>query len=333
MKLERRMGEAAGTPFPIHLDLPTRLLAACLPGTAPQRDPLVAHVLGTLAAYAYADTDTVAAMAGRLGLEGSGCVRVAQTVDAMLVFSTAYVVQSRCGRVAILSYRGTEPATLGNWLGDADVGSERMSLGDESFVVHAGFRRNMRATRWGVLAQLRLALEGRSLLAPEKRVEFPLEALYVTGHSLGGAMAVLFALSLAGDPEQRELLATLRAVYTFGQPLVACEPWPAAVEEIARKLYRHVAARDPIPALPAAPWGRLTHFGREYRWTAGEWRLAETPLAQLASLREVPLSALAFFARADRRHRSTYALAEHAPHHYLDLLRPQDLVTELGDRP
>lgn len=146
-------------------------------------------------------------------------------------------------------------------------------------------------------------------------------------------MAVLFALSLVDDAEQRELTAKLRAVYTFGQPLVACELWPAAAVEITRKVYRHVAAHDPIPALSAAPWGRLTHFGREYRWADGEWRLSETPVAQLASLREVPPSALAFFARADRRDRSTYALAEHTPHHYLALLRPRDLITELGDRP
>ena len=332
MKVERRVGEAGGAPFPIHVDLPARLLAAHSPADADRRDPLVGHVLGVLAAYAYADTDTVAAMAGRLGFAG-GCVCIAQTVDAMLVFSTAYVLQSRCGRVAILGYRGTEPATVGNWLGDADVGSERMSIGDESFVVHAGFRRNMRATRWGVLEQLRLALAGRSLSAPEERVDFPLEALYVTGHSLGGAMAVLFALSLAGDAEQRELAARLRAVYTFGQPLAACEPLPAAAVEITRKVYRHVLARDPIPALPAAPWGRLTHFGREYRWAAGEWRLSETPVAQLASVREIPRSVLAFFAKANRRDRLAYTIAEHGPHHYLAALRPPDLVTELGDRP
>lgn len=332
MKVERRAGEAGGAPFPIHEDLPARLLAAHPPADAARRDPLVAHVLGTLAAYAYADTDTVAAMAGRLGFEG-GCVCVAQTVDAMLVFSTAYVLQSRCGRVAILGYRGTEPATLGNWLGDADVGAERMPIGGESFVVHSGFLRNMRATRWGVLEQLRLALAGRSLSAPEERVDFPLEALYVTGHSLGGAMAVLFALSLAGDAEQRELAARLRAVYTFGQPLAACEPLPAAAVEITRKVYRHVLARDPIPALPAAPWGRLTHFGREYRWAAGEWRLSETPVAQLVSVREIPRSVLAFFAKANRRDRLAYTIAEHGPHHYLAALRPPDLVTELGDRP
>jgi hypothetical protein len=339
MKLERRLGAAAGAPFPIHADLPARLLAAH--ATATDRDPLVAHVLGTLAAYAYADTETVAAMAGRVGLTGSGCVGIAQTVDAMLVFSTAYVVQSACGRVAIVCFRGTEAATFGNWLGDADVGSERMtlgqaSLGDASFVVHAGFRRNMRATRWGVLEQLRLALEGRSVLAPEQHVGSPLEALYVTGHSLGGAMAVLFALSLVNDEEQRELLAKLlvklRAVYTFGQPLVGCEPFPPAVVTIAQKVYRHVIARDPIPALPPSPWGRLTHFGREYRFEAGEWRQAATSVAQLANLREVPRALLGFFARAERRERLAYAMAEHAPHHYLAALRPPGRVTELGDR-
>ncbi len=160
MKLERRLVTAAGAPFPIHADLPARLLAAHASAPdATERDPLVAHVLGTLAAYAYADTDTVATMAGRMGLTGSGCVGIAQTVDAMLVFSTAYVLQSACGRVAIVCFRGTEAGTFGNWLGDADVGSERMtlgkplpgdaSLGDTSFIVHAGFRRNMRATRWG----------------------------------------------------------------------------------------------------------------------------------------------------------------------------------------
>lgn len=331
MKLERRLGAAAGGPFPIHADLAARLLAAH--ATASDPDPLVAHVLGTLAAYAYADTDTVAAMAGRLGLESSGCVGIAQTVDAMLVFSTAYVLQSACGRVAIVCYRGTEAGTFGNWLGDADVGSEPMTLGETSFVVHAGFRRNMRATRWDVLEQLRLALEGRSVFAPAQRVGSPLEAVYVTGHSLGGAMAVLFALSLVDDPEQRELLAKLRAVYTFGQPLVGCEPFPPAAATIAQKVYRHVLARDPIPALPPAPWGRLTHLGREYRFEAGAWRRAQAPVAQLASLREVRRSLLAFFAPTERRDRLAYAMAEHGPHHYLDALRPLGCVTELGDGP
>ncbi len=142
------------------------------------------------------------------------------------------------------------------------------------------------------------------MLAPAQPVGSPLEALYVTGHSLGGAMAVLFALSLADETEESgllaKLLARLRAVYTFGQPLVVCEPFPPAVATLAQRIHRHVLRRDPIPALPPSPWGRLTHLGREYRFEGGEWQPAEKPVAQLANLREVPRALLGFFARAER---------------------------------
>ena len=128
---------------------------------------MVAHVLGTCAGYAYSDADTVAMMMTRLGLDANACVRVAQTVDAMFIFSTAYLIQSRCGRVVILCYRGTEPATLGNWLGDAEVDFESSTLslndGAHAIKVHGGFHRNVRATWSTVLGELTLALrDGRS---------------------------------------------------------------------------------------------------------------------------------------------------------------------------
>ncbi len=210
MDVERLAGGACGRPFPVYEDLVRNLLAAHGSEDA-GRDAVVAHVLGTCSGYAYADIETVAMMMSRLGLEGSACVRIAQIVDAMHIFSTAYLVQSRCGRAAILCYRGTEPANLGNWLTDADVGSASIALGGDALVVHAGMLRNVRSTLWAVLDELNLALQGRSLRDPRQSVERPLEALYVTGHSLGGAMAVLFALSLAGTPEDREIADKLRA--------------------------------------------------------------------------------------------------------------------------
>ena len=334
MTLERIVGGGCDPPFPVYAHLADDLVAAHHADNG-ERDETVAHVLATCAAYAYSDADTVATMMTRLGLDANACVRAAQTVDAMFIFSTAYLVQSRCGRVVILCYRGTEPATIGNWLGDAEVGSESstMSLegGAPAVRVHAGFRRNVRATWWAVLRELMLALRGRSLVDPDETVRSPLEALYVTGHSLGGAMAVLSALKLAGAREHGALAAKLRAVYTFGQPMAVGGALPPVVDDIGRRLFRHITSRDLTPALPPAAWGAFTHFGKEYRHTNGEWQRSEVPVAQLVRTREIPRSLLAFFASEKRRASSRYTLADHGPHHYIAALRPKNRVTEFGD--
>jgi Lipase (class 3) len=335
MTLERILGRGCDPPFPVYSHLADNL-AAAHHGDDGERDATVAHVLGTCAAYAYSDADTVAMMMTRLGLDSNACVRITQTVDAMFIFSTAYLVQSRCGRVAILCYRGTEPATLGNWLGDAEVGSDSSTMlleGDApAFRVHAGFHRNVRATWWPLIQQLTLAVRGRSLVHPDERVESPLEALYVTGHSLGGAMAVLFALKLAGASDHAAVAAKLRGVYTFGQPMAVGAALPAAADDIGRKLFRHITGRDLTPALPPAGWGAFTHFGKEYRHTNGEWQRSEVPVAQLVRTREIPRSLLAFFATSTRRPPYAYSIADHGPHHYLSALRPSGRVTEFGDR-
>lgn len=328
MNVERMRIEKSEPPFPLYADPVGELLRAHQADAA-ERDATAAHLLGVCSAYAYADTRTVATMMSRLGLAGGACARVEQTVEAMFVFSTAYLVQSRCGRVVLLAYRGTEPTNLASWIGDADVGPEPMPLAGERLAVHSGFHRNVRATRWGVLAELSAALEGRSLLDSELRVDHPLEALYVTGHSLGGAMAALFALSLG--PAERAIADRLRAIYTFGQPLATAVPLPETAHRLGRRLFRHVFPRDPIPTLPAASWGHLGHFGQEYRWQDGEWRRSATAVTQIASARRFSPSVLAFFLSAKRRAAARYSLAEHVPHRYLEALRPPGRVTELGD--
>jgi hypothetical protein len=277
MKLERLAGPSIDAPFPVHRDLAGVLLAGHATADS-ERDPTIAHVLATFAGYAYSDIETVAMVMSRLGLDGHVCVRISQTVDAMLVFSTAYLVQSRCGRVVILGYRGTEPTNIGNWLGDSDVGPSAITHGTERLTVHSGFYRNMRATRRAVMDELNLALAGRSLLNPDERVPHALKALYVTGHSLGGAMAALFLLSVANDPEHRAVAERLRAAYTFGQPLAVGE-LSAAARHVAPRLFRHALAHDIVPYLPVQKWGRLVHFGREYfaRKETGERHKRRSP--------------------------------------------------------
>jgi hypothetical protein len=334
MVCERVGGESCKDPFPIYQDLAETLARAHPPGTV-DRDPSVAHVLGACAGYTSADTDTVVTMMARLGLPRHACVRINETVPSMLVFSTAYVVQSACGRIVIVSYRGTESDSIGNWLGDAEVGTDFSTLSipatSEKVRVHAGFHRSVRATWLPIVDELTFALQGRSLLDHRVPVEHPLQALYLTGHSLGGAMAMLFAMRLSANPIHGALSERLRAVYTFGQPLTVAGPLPKALEAVASKVFRHVNAGDPIPALPPALWGALQHVGHEYRPVNGRWQRADSPTAQLETLREFPRSLLAFFAGEGNRASYRYSMGAHGAHHYLAALRPPDRITEYGD--
>ena len=254
MQVERLVVDSSPPPFPIYPDAAGELLRAH--ATSLDRDATVAHILAVLSGYAYGDTATVATMASRLGMAGSACVRIAETVDAMYIFSTAYLLQSRCGRVAILCYRGTELANLANWLGNADVGSHTMDVGGAPLCVHAGFHRNMRATRWPIVECLRAAVRGESIAGASTRMDHPLEALYITGHSLGGAMAVLFALSLTG--EEALLGEKLRAVSLASADGVGAAPalrtrvplrrWAVAEARSRDRAARGLGRRSLLPA-------------------------------------------------------------------------------------
>jgi hypothetical protein len=159
-----------------------------------------------------------------------------------------------------------------------------------------------------------------------------MEALYVTGHSLGGAMAVIFSLALAGSADHRAIAGKLRAVYTFGQPAAIGAPHPPAAREIAQRLFRHIRTRDPIPVLPPVAWGLFPHVGHEYRFEDDAWTRSDEPVKQLKGIREIPISLMAFFATGKKRNLARYSLLEHAPHHYISELRPKGQVTEFGDQ-
>jgi hypothetical protein len=335
MDIERLHGGTCAPPFPIYDDLVARFLAAHPPGqplTSASRDPAIAHALATCAGYSYSDTKTVASTMAGLGMGGGACVRVAQVVDSMFIFSTAYMVQSKCGRVVVLCYRGTEATNLGNWLGNADVGPDAVALSGEQAGFHSGFYRNLRITRRIVIEELKHAIEGRSLADPSQRVEHPMEALYLTGHSLGGAMAVLFAVSTAATADTKVIAERVRAVYTYGQPMALAEPVTKLAREVGQKVFRHVMSRDVIPALPPAQSGKFTHVGHEYVHADGEWHPAATPVSQLRNMREISGSVLlSVFATPKRSATSRYALGDHGPHRYINALRPADRITEFGD--
>ena len=330
---------AAGT-FPVHPDL-SNLLAD--PATE-QPDRQIAHSLAVASTYAYAqvagfceEPDTLARMMARTGLPGNRTLLVADRVDASFIVASGYVVQSDDGRSAMVVFRGTEPFNLANWLTDADIHSEQVtiSVGGRMLTVHPGFYRNLRAIRSPLIAALDRARRGRSILSEDEAVEHPLQSLYIAGHSLGGAMASLLGLLVLNDPSYAELREVLRGVYTYGAPMVGDPELAEAVaaEGQGEMFLRFAYGRDVVPHLP--PWGlgRYRHFGREFRPGGDCWVESGRPIGQ-APFFSIPMAPVEFLSRSlpiVRHLWFPYSLSDHLPVNYLEWLAPEWMASEYGD--
>jgi hypothetical protein len=313
------------------------------------------HILAIASAYAYGDAQTMATIMARMGLLGCRVVTVSSDVDAMLISGTAHVVQSADGATVIVAYRGTRPLGLIDLFGDLDVSPERLRvpLGGRAVEVHAGWYRNVRATRADVTGLLERALQGQDITSPPdapRQLEYGMRDLYITGHSLGGAMAALMAVLLAAetDPRRREIAATLRGVHTFAQPMVgtpefarhaASLPWPGQPIEgtgdtIGERLVRWVHRDDVVVRYPPFASGDYAHVGRELRYRDGAGWVESKPSQQLWGalwLALAPLSILAGTLRVTRSRWWGPSLDDHSPEHYVVRLAPEGVVSEFGD--
>jgi hypothetical protein len=355
--------------FPVHWDLEKRLLR---PARHP--DPVVAHVLATCAAYSYSDVTTLSMIMARLGLEGNHCRMITSSVDTMFIRSTAFLIQSRSGKVAILCYRGTELTNLATWLTNADVAVTRMRYGSgvPCANVHAGFYRNVRATRYQIMEALKQAQRGESIRvrlpgetdgAPSLRVDDRLEALYITGHSLGGAMAAMMSVMLRHERKFRageNIADLLKATYTFGQPMIGDPDFAEICERndfLRENVIRYVYDNDVVPHLPPLSTGSFRHFGREYRCHVsnlrnsvlglarylgcsyaprqGDWKEQENPARQvLTAFGGFGLGTLSFLLNKLQPLRSLplpYSFDDHVPVKYIDALTPPEMQNEFGD--
>ncbi|TYH53349.1 hypothetical protein ES332_D09G094600v1 [Gossypium tomentosum] len=175
----------------------------------------------------------------------------------------------------LISFRGTEPFNANNWNTDIDyswyeipkVGKlhmgflEALGLGNrediKTFRYHLqteivkksddGIDKiNIRSLDMTAYHMVREKL--RSLLEEHKNAKF-----IVTGHSLGGALAILFPIVLVIH-EEKKLMERLLAVYTFGQPMVGNQQqgkfMEAHLDHPVPKYFRVVYCNDLVPRLP-----------------------------------------------------------------------------------
>jgi hypothetical protein len=346
--------------FPVYPDLVDALLKPSNPFSADIEHPdrTVAHALATCSGYAYSDAHTLSTMMARMGLANNRCRMIGTYVNAMLIESTAFVVQSEDGRVVILAYRGTDPSNVINLLTDVDIHPDQVAfdIGDGGpYGVHAGFYRNTRATRFKVAEALLRAKYGHPVTGsgghprngePPRNGEVPspgplepMQALYITGHSLGAAMAAIESIMLRTEPNYEwRFTEELRATYTFAQPLVGSPELAAACNGdgfLREQVLRFVYQRDPVPHYPPLASGPFRNFGREFQFSGGGWRETTTVPAQQSWFLVEQLGGLVAFAARQFPLLNwipfPYQIDDHLPQHYIAALTPPGVRSEFGD--
>jgi hypothetical protein len=135
---------------------------------------------------------------------------------------------------ALLAFRGTEKDNLNDSAADGDV----LLIDDQDGRVHLGFRRYFESVRADAMR-----------FASSYRKGHPTQPIFITGHSLGAALATLAFVTL------RDQVSSL---YTFGCPRVGDREFCGEIESLggSRACYRTVDNEDAVTHVPV-PFARI----------------------------------------------------------------------------
>jgi triacylglycerol lipase len=180
---------------------------------------------------------------------------IGNPADRHISLRTACAVVAAGHGATIVAFAGTDPLKINDWITDF------RTLPAPSGI-HAGFEDAVT----GVWERIRLIIRARS--AAER-------ALIFTGHSLGGALAIV-----AAERAQRELQAPSIAAYTFGSPRPGDARFADAyVPALGAVTYRLVHGTDLVPTVPPAFNGLFRHVGRRLQCGSGDRFSRQMPLS------------------------------------------------------
>ncbi|CAN0877808.1 Triacylglycerol lipase OBL1 [Linum grandiflorum] len=213
-------------------------------------------------------------------------------------------------KLILISFRGTEPFDADDWCTDFDYSwyevpnfgklhmgfVEALGLGNRNdistfdshlIINNVNQQTGLQQEKHRRESAYYLVREKlKSLLAENKDAKF-----VVTGHSLGGALAILFPTVLVLHQEG-EIMKRLLGVYTFGQPRIGNaqlgKVMEARLEHPSPKYFRVVYCNDLVPRLPYDDKTFLyKHFGwcLYYDSSYIEQEMQEEPNKNFFSLR------------------------------------------------
>ena len=137
----------------------------------------------------------------------------------------AILVKSNKGFI-VLAFRGTETTSWRDIKSDLDAFTLKLKNGEK---VHQGFQKAFEK----VFPQIEKTLQKEAVS------QLP---LFVTGHSLGGALAIVAAKNIQHK-------GGIAACYTFGSPRVGNTYW---FDSIKAPIYRIVNSADMVPTVPCS---------------------------------------------------------------------------------
>ncbi|CAK9860162.1 unnamed protein product [Sphagnum jensenii] len=155
----------------------------------------------------------------------------------------------------VIAWRGTEPFNTWDWSTDIDFSWARFQNG---MAVHLGFLEALglchptSGLSDDIIANdsQMLAYDDITKIVAKLLFDNPHAQLFVTGHSLGGALAAVYGAMLHYNAET-EITDRLAAIYTFGQPRVGDQNFANYAHEKLKGHYNRVVyCNDIVPRVP-----------------------------------------------------------------------------------